>query len=209
MSVRRVSAGAAAQASNGERSSAVPASAGLNNGNRSGRFSDAPRCGAKARAEGRPCRHPAIHGERRCRMHGGLSTGPMTPEGLARSRRARWVHGRRSREAVEARKRANWETLEQGVACILLKERLRFSTGGIGRFWTGLDNCPRVRAAPFTNAVSYGKLHAHGGRYSPIPAASGRCCPGGARTIAVGDGADSRSFPELGVGPQFRHIYWG
>jgi hypothetical protein len=30
---------------------------------------------------------------RRCRMHGGLSTGPRTAEGLARSRRARWKHG--------------------------------------------------------------------------------------------------------------------
>jgi hypothetical protein len=29
----------------------------------------------------------------RCRMHGGLSTGPRTAKGLARSRRARWKHG--------------------------------------------------------------------------------------------------------------------
>jgi hypothetical protein len=56
-------------------------------------------------------------------MHGGLSTGPRTPEGLERSRRARWVHGRFSREAIEARRRANWETLEQGVARILREER--------------------------------------------------------------------------------------
>ena len=45
-------------------------------------------------------------------MHGGLSTGPRTPEGLERSRRARWVHGGFSREAMEARRRANWETVE-------------------------------------------------------------------------------------------------
>jgi len=38
----------------------------------------------------------------RCRLHGGLSTGPRTPEGLARSRRARWRHGRYS---VETRSR--------------------------------------------------------------------------------------------------------
>jgi hypothetical protein len=36
----------------------------------------------------------------RCRLHGGLSTGPRTPEGLQRSRRARWVHGERSAEAL-------------------------------------------------------------------------------------------------------------
>ena len=56
-------------------------------------------------------------------MHGGLSTGPRTAEGLERSRRARWVHGRYSREAIEARRRANWETLEQGVARIMREER--------------------------------------------------------------------------------------
>lgn len=43
-----------------------------------------PRCGAKTRA-GAPCLAPAVPGKRRCRMHGGLSTGPRTPEGKARS----------------------------------------------------------------------------------------------------------------------------
>jgi hypothetical protein len=61
-----------------------------------------PRCGARTR-QGRPCLSPAIRGKRRCRLHGGLSTGPRTAEGLERSRRARWKHGRYSREAREAR----------------------------------------------------------------------------------------------------------
>jgi hypothetical protein len=52
----------------------------------------APRCGARTRA-GCPCRAPAIHGRARCRMHGGRSTGPRTPEGLARLRAARTLHG--------------------------------------------------------------------------------------------------------------------
>ena len=34
----------------------------------------------------------------RCRMHGGKSTGPRTPEGLERSRKARWIHAERSAE---------------------------------------------------------------------------------------------------------------
>ncbi|MGH8772881.1 MAG: HGGxSTG domain-containing protein [Pyrinomonadaceae bacterium] len=34
-----------------------------------------PRCGAKTRS-GTPCRAPAVGGKRRCRMHGGTSTGP-------------------------------------------------------------------------------------------------------------------------------------
>jgi hypothetical protein len=45
-------------------------------------------------------------------MHGGLSTGPRTLEGLERSRRARWKHGYFSREATEARRIANCETWE-------------------------------------------------------------------------------------------------
>lgn len=52
----------------------------------------APRCGATSRRTGQPCRAPAM-ANGRCRMHGGASTGPRTPEGLERSRRARYVHG--------------------------------------------------------------------------------------------------------------------
>ena len=29
----------------------------------------------------------------RCTLHGGKSTGPQTPEGLERSRKANWKHG--------------------------------------------------------------------------------------------------------------------
>ncbi len=49
---------------------------------------------------------PAIRGKRRCRMHGGRSTGPRTPKGLTHSQRARWVHGRYSVERVKARRAA-------------------------------------------------------------------------------------------------------
>jgi hypothetical protein len=55
-----------------------------------------PRCGAKTRAGGQ-CRAPAVPDGRRCRMHGGLSTGPRTPEGKARvaaAQRARWERWR-------------------------------------------------------------------------------------------------------------------
>ena len=42
----------------------------------------------------------------RCRLHGGKSTGPRTPEGLERSRRARLVHGYYTAEAKAARAEA-------------------------------------------------------------------------------------------------------
>jgi hypothetical protein len=42
----------------------------------------------------------------RCRVHGGMSTGstgPRTPEGLERARKARWQHGYYSAEAKAQR----------------------------------------------------------------------------------------------------------
>lgn len=41
-------------------------------------------CGARTRA-GSPCKLAPVKGKKRCRLHGGLSTGPKTPEGKARS----------------------------------------------------------------------------------------------------------------------------
>ena len=52
----------------------------------------APRCGARSKRTGKPCRGAAMPNGR-CKLHGGKSTGPRTAEGLARSRRANWKHG--------------------------------------------------------------------------------------------------------------------
>jgi hypothetical protein len=64
----------------------------------------APRCGATTRS-GACCRQPAM-ANGRCRFHGGLSTGPRTAEGLARSRTARFVHGGRTAEIIDLRSAA-------------------------------------------------------------------------------------------------------
>jgi hypothetical protein len=40
----------------------------------------------------------------RCRMHGGMSTGPTSPEGLARIAAARTVHGGYGAEMQQFRK---------------------------------------------------------------------------------------------------------
>jgi hypothetical protein len=76
----------------------------LKNGNPSGDFLAAPRCGAHTRCGG-SCRQPAMRNGR-CRLHGGLSTGPRTAAGLARSCRARWKHGARSAEVTALRRAA-------------------------------------------------------------------------------------------------------
>jgi hypothetical protein len=85
------------------------------------RAADRPRCGARCRSKGgAPCVAPVMvrwysdgAGQfvvprlaRRCRMHGGLSTGPTTPEGWARCSEA-------GRRGVEERwRRARAEGLE-------------------------------------------------------------------------------------------------
>jgi len=76
----------------------------LRNGARPGDFLAAPRCGAYTRAGG-CCRQPAM-GNGRCRLHGGLSTGPRTAEGRARCARARRIHGFYSAEMIALRRAA-------------------------------------------------------------------------------------------------------
>ena len=59
----------------------------------------------------------------RCRMHGGKSTGPRTPEGRERSRRANWKHGRYIRTNTEPI-RTKLKELHRvsGVCAVFLKE---------------------------------------------------------------------------------------
>lgn len=63
---------------------------------------EAPRCGAKTRRK-TACLSPAMPNGR-CRLHGGKSTGPRTKEGLEKSKKGNWKHGRRSAETIRQRK---------------------------------------------------------------------------------------------------------
>src|SRR5580700_674775 len=62
-----------------------------------GDLSNAERCGAKTR-RGTVCQCPAMPNGR-CRLHGGLSTGPKTAEGIRRIREAVTKHGLRTQAA--------------------------------------------------------------------------------------------------------------
>jgi hypothetical protein len=42
-------------------------------------------CGARRRRDGLPCQALSVPGKRRCKWHGGASTGPITDDGQARS----------------------------------------------------------------------------------------------------------------------------
>lgn len=56
------------------------------------------RCHARCR-DGHACRAPVVRGRRRCKLHGGLSTGPRTDEGRARALAAlASVHARRRQQ---------------------------------------------------------------------------------------------------------------
>jgi hypothetical protein len=82
----------------------------LKNGNPTGDFSAVTRCGAKTR-HGTACKCPAMTNGR-CRLHGGLSTGPKTAEGIERIRRALTKHGRYAATA-EAERRYLRKLLEE------------------------------------------------------------------------------------------------
>ena len=59
---------------------------------------NSPRCGAKTR-NGSPCEAPAVHGKKRCRMHGGAA-GSGAPKG----NRNAYKHGDYSRATLELKK---------------------------------------------------------------------------------------------------------
>ena len=84
---------------------APPRTGPLRSGNPRGDPNLAPRCGAKARTTGSPCRAPAMPNGR-CRMHGGKSTGPRTPDGFAGLARARTTHGKYAQAGPQADQRA-------------------------------------------------------------------------------------------------------
>jgi hypothetical protein len=76
----------------------------LKNGNPPGDYQKAPRCGAKTR-RGTACQCPGMRTNGRCRVHGGLSTGPKTREGIERIRQSRTKHGFYSQEFQTKRAR--------------------------------------------------------------------------------------------------------
>ena len=70
------------------------------------------RCGAKTR-RGTACQRPAYKRNGRCGLHGGLSSGARTPEGLQRISAANLKHGRYTKDKREKKRRA----AEVGRAC--------------------------------------------------------------------------------------------
>jgi hypothetical protein len=79
----------------------------------------APRCGARRKHDGCPCQQPAM-ANGRCRLHGGKSTGPRTPEGAERRRQAVLRHGFYTAKAEAERQSAR--SALRGLRAILMVE---------------------------------------------------------------------------------------
>jgi hypothetical protein len=60
------------------------------------RCNAAPRCRAKSKRTGLPCRSPAVRGYRVCRMHGARGGAPTG------ERNGKYRHGARTKEAIQA-----------------------------------------------------------------------------------------------------------
>lgn len=61
-------------------------------------------CGAKVRYKNNSfCQQPAM-ANGRCRLHGGLSTGPKTQKGKQKARQVAYKHGFYSKASVEERR---------------------------------------------------------------------------------------------------------
>lgn len=70
------------------------------------RMQDAPRCHARTKGTGQPCKAPAVKGWRVCRVHGARGGAPKGPAN------GNYRHGHRTREAVELRR-----TLSELLRC--------------------------------------------------------------------------------------------
>ncbi len=156
-----------------------PAPGPLRNGNPRGNPNLAPRCGAKARTTGCPCRAPAM-ANGRCRMHGGNCRGPRTPEGIARMTAANTRHGNFS-----APKRAE----QRYVRAVVVHARLISTARRLWRYLppdmaARLAEGPRELGAPMhpTDQPFFAAPDAMGCNVTVRPAATGASKPRKPRT---------------------------
>ena len=64
-------------------------------------------CQAKAKNTQQQCRRPATKGKPVCKLHGGHSTGPKTPEGRQRCAAAKTIHGQETTSRRKERRLAS------------------------------------------------------------------------------------------------------
>ena len=100
-----------------------------------------PRCCAKTRA-GAPCLMRVVPGKRRCRFHGGMSTGPKTKAGrtrIAEAQRRRW---RAFRAVIPLNKKARRRNTEISSQAVSGKSRIGTDIFRKGKTPYYNFNCP-------------------------------------------------------------------
>jgi hypothetical protein len=80
-------------------------------------------CTAYIKASSSKCGRPVVEGKAVCSRHGGMSTGPKTPEGRAKCAAAKTIHGQETR-AIRAER-------QKTVARLRFLEDLMFQVGMI------------------------------------------------------------------------------
>jgi hypothetical protein len=109
------------------------------------------------------------HGSR-CRQHGGLSTGPKTPEGRDRIRFALLKHGQYTTEAKQ--ERLEWRELSNScVSAWSFSTNSRETTGGTSTQERGAPR--RYRAVAFV--TDKGRIHGRGASNQGAAGAVARC----------------------------------
>ena len=81
------------------------------------------RCGAKTR-RGTECQRPAYKRNGRCALHGGLSTGARTQEGLQRIAAANLRHGKFTKTKLEAQRKRGEVGRKVNAELKLIDQRL-------------------------------------------------------------------------------------
>jgi len=162
----------------------------LRNGAAPGDFLAAPRCGARTRV-GDCCRQPAMRNGR-CRMHGGLSTGPRTAEGRARCAAARRTHGFYSAEKVGLRRAGTAYCRRMDALVAMLRTRRTAGHGVLRRNApaTSVGATPRGRPS----MPRGGRPH----RVAPTPAVARSVSSASLRLR--GQPSSARSAPTAGHG---------
>ena len=82
------------------------------------------RCSARAKRSGQQCQSPATRGKDKCRVHGGLSRGPITADGRARCAAAKTVHGRETRAKREQASKASKAVRTASIMLSLIENGL-------------------------------------------------------------------------------------
>jgi hypothetical protein len=162
----------------------------LKNGARPGDFLAAPRCGARTRCGG-TCRQPAMSNGR-CRMHGGLSTGPRTTEGRERCRRARLTHGGYSANVRALRAAARAHGRRVGALVALMHGRS-----------AGHGVLPSISAKPVLSPRSLKANHRghRDHRVESNPARVARNHPSSVRSVVNPSSAGHGLHPSFSIAP--------